>query len=290
MVLDEEAPRLALGLALGVNGLGGVLSNRLRTSSSRLSGSDFAMKEDLLDADAAVRWAVSNLPSFQDRLNGWINASVEVVIKELPLDPDKDAIIAVEKEPFPRLLNVEAGAYINAIRSSLDILACAIGKRDSVLFPDRICFPVAENAERFERGDYNGSSFVKQLSGTHRKIIKSIKPYGGGNNLLFALHQFDIERKHRRLLFIATRPVSITYGSSKKRDGDIIPLDDYSIPQRSQNETLLAHITKGAKEHDIQLATKIAFYEPTLIPLIPAVETIQLFAKLADSIIKAFDF
>lgn len=49
-------------------------------------------------------------------------------VKSAGLIPDtpNDMVVAVEKEPLPLSFNVEVGAYINAIRSSLDILATAM--------------------------------------------------------------------------------------------------------------------------------------------------------------------
>jgi hypothetical protein len=54
LVLDEVAPRLALGFALGVKGFGGVFSIRARTASRELSGV-FAMSEKpLVEAENKI--------------------------------------------------------------------------------------------------------------------------------------------------------------------------------------------------------------------------------------------
>src|SRR5687767_1265013 len=99
------------------------------------------MRDDLQDAKASVDWAVANLPSFETRLGDWVMANVAVSVKEMPADVPNNIIVATEKEVLPLAFNVEAGAYINAVRSSLDMLAWAIGKREMVLHPDEVYFP-----------------------------------------------------------------------------------------------------------------------------------------------------
>jgi len=87
------------------------------------------MRDDLLHAQAAVDWAVSNLPSFQERLYAWIAANIHIFLKETEPQIPHNVLVAVQKEPLPLTFNVEAGAYINVIRSSLDILAVALARR-----------------------------------------------------------------------------------------------------------------------------------------------------------------
>jgi hypothetical protein len=126
-----------------------------------------------------------------------------------PDNATHNVIVAREKDVLPVKFNVEAGAYINTIQSSLDILAYAIAKREMVLFPDEIYFPVAKSAADFNSGKYRGVRFIKQLSCTARTLIESTKPYQGGNEALWALHQFDVMRKHKRLLSVESSPASL---------------------------------------------------------------------------------
>jgi hypothetical protein len=187
--------------------------------------------------------------------------------------------------------NAEAGAYINSIRSGLDILAVAIGKRDNAPSPNKIYFPVAKSAAEFAAPNGRAVSFLNQLSARHRDIIEKLQPYKGGHNLLFILHQLDIARKHRQLLELSAEPASITIKSSRVRDGDIIRLDDYLQVQKTGNESLLAYTTKGATTPDIELAAKIVFNGPLFGSLrMPVVKAIQMFAQMADGIIVSFDF
>ena len=154
------------------------------------------MREDLLDAQASVDWAVTQLPAYQERIVAWLRNNIEVGFEETPPPATHDAIVLIEKAPFPRSFNVEFGAYINAICSSLDILATALASRDGgVCKPGEACFPVARSENTFMSGTYKGAKLVNGLPSRERSLIEELKPYKGGNEPLWSLHQLDIQRE-----------------------------------------------------------------------------------------------
>jgi hypothetical protein len=63
---------------------------------------------------------------FHQRLEAWLDAHVTIEIRDVPAPATHNPIVAVERELLPISFSVEAGAYINTIRSSLDILAMAL--------------------------------------------------------------------------------------------------------------------------------------------------------------------
>jgi hypothetical protein len=81
------------------------------------------MSGDLVEAQASVDWTFDQLQPFDQRLEAWLEANVVIEVRDLPPPATHNPIVALEKELLPIAFSVEAGAYINAIRSSLDILA-----------------------------------------------------------------------------------------------------------------------------------------------------------------------
>jgi hypothetical protein len=152
------------------------------------------MRDDLLEADASVRWAVAQFPSLQSRLNAWLQENISVVFEEFESNPDYEAIVALEKEPFPLVFSAEVGAYINCIRSALDFLACALVQRYGKTGSDlsKVYFPVASNGSEFMAGSDKGAEFMKRIPLSERLIVESLKPYKGGNKPLWALHRKQI--------------------------------------------------------------------------------------------------
>ena len=99
------------------------------------------MRDDLLDAQASVDSAVAKLPAFAEEIEIWLRENVNCHIEQLEPPIPYSPIIAKLKAPLPVAFNVEAGAYINAIRSSLDILASTLAVRYSVPKPENAYFP-----------------------------------------------------------------------------------------------------------------------------------------------------
>src|SRR5882672_2257560 len=167
------------------------------------------MQDDLLHAQASVDWAAAQLQPFQLRLNAWSKANINVSIKELPPDVPNNLIVATEKEALPLSFQVEAGAYLNAIRSSLDILAVTLAQRHCPALVDDAYFPMASSYDAFTCWNYKGHKFVKALPTEIRDIIEDLAPYKGGNKTLYALHHLDIVRKHVRLLSVVIQPMRL---------------------------------------------------------------------------------
>ncbi len=242
------------------------------------------MRDDLLDAQAAVDWTVAQFPSLSERIEIWLAENMEMVIKDQPAPATYDVIIAIPKEPLPRAFTIEIGAYINTIRSSLDILATAITNRYGIARPEDAYFPVAKSAASFAAGNYKGSKFIKALPPTERAIIEALNPYEGGNDLLWLLHDLEIMRKHRRLLGVAISPERFHIIGTEVRY-NFTPLDWLRVDDQ---ETILGMIAKGAPDYNMKIASYVTIYETGFAPK-PIVATLNEFASLANSIINLFD-
>ena len=248
------------------------------------------MREDLLDAQAAVDWAVSQFPALAQRIDSWLQLKVDVVIEDPDPSVPNNVIVAVEKEPLPLVFNAEVGAYINAVRSSLDILATALNDRYSIGDPNKAYFPVARSLAEFLSGGYKGAKFVKGLPPSERAKIEALNPYRGGNDLLWALHQFDIMRKHRRLLALSPIPYIFSVsGLGVHQHFTPLATGFMRADNVSENKVVLGLIAKSAPQYDMKLIPYVAFNEATLIDLKPVVRALDQFASAAKSIINLFD-
>jgi hypothetical protein len=246
-----------------------------------------AMRNDLLDAQASIDWVISKLPSLQKRLGRWCDVNVHVRMKELPPDNPNNLLVAVPKKPFPLAFNVEVGAYINAIRSSLDILASALSARNRVSNNPDARFPIYRCLYDFI-DPLGGLESIKWLSQTERTIVKSLNPYQGGNDLLWRLHQLDIMRKHRRLLSVSIRPATFSimgWGLSHH----YTPVST-GFMQVNNEETVLGFVPKGSTaQYNMKLTAYVYIEEVGIGTLKPPVSALNDFASLATSIVKRFD-
>jgi len=246
------------------------------------------MRDDLLDAQAAVDWAEAQFPAFRGRLDSWLRDNIDVLVEDLPPPATHNPIVAVEKSALPLAFNVEMGAYINTIRSGLDILATSLAHRYKIPRPDSAYFPVARSEDAFRRGDYKGHDFVKGLPDLQRRFIEALKPYDGGNKALWALHQLDIIRKHRRLVGVEMRPLRLSMAGRESLPPDFIPVHTATGWLRVNEKTVLGLIRKGA-DHEMKFIPHIAINEAGFVERKPIIATLYLFANLVTNIIKIFD-
>jgi hypothetical protein len=242
---------------------------------------------DILDAKETVDWAKAQLPSFSERIEAWLADNIYTDIREQPPRAEDDVIVVVQRSDMPRRFNVEVGVIINAIRSSLDILATAIAYRYSMSKPEDVYFPVVRDEAIFKSGKgYKGAKFVNALPLHARQAIEALRPYKGGNDALWRLHDLDIIRKHKRLLQTAVRPKEFHIIGWGIR-GQFTPTASW-MPVSDQ-ETVIGLLRKGTAYNQMKVAGYVTFDETGPDTPEPAAVTLANFLGLADSIINLFD-
>jgi hypothetical protein len=193
--------------------------------------------------------------------------------------------VAREKDVLPLAFNVEVGAYVNVMRTSLDILATSLARRFSMPRPDKVYFPVVETRSQFLAQTYKGIEFVKRLPAAERGILESLKPYKGGNDVLWALHSLDIRRKHRQLLTVEPHPSALSITGVGI---NFTPLGAGGWI-RSNDETILGFLRKGTPKPKFQYAPFIGFNESETGMSHAVLEALDQFARLTYSIVSLFD-
>src|SRR5208282_820791 len=163
------------------------------------------MRDDLSDAQVAVDWGKAQIKLLERRFLAWQAASVEIAFEQSDTDPSKKMAVAIEKVPFPLIIHAEAGAIINSLRSSLDILAASLARRNGVVPGHDTHFPIYRSAQE-AIDPVAGIEGKKWLSEAEVGIVKSIYPHEGRDSYPWTLHQLDIKRKHERLITLGTRP------------------------------------------------------------------------------------
>jgi hypothetical protein len=248
------------------------------------------MRDDLLHAQASVDWAESNLPAFRRKTSDWLKSNIYLTIRTQPPNSPNDVVVAVEKTALPLEFQVEAGAYVNAIRSSLDILACSLASRHCQSLVDETYFPVAASEAAFVSGNYKGNKFVKALPTRERSIIESLKPYKGGNGLLYPLHLLDVVRKHQRLLKAEFQPAHIHVGGSYAVRRAFTPVATGWM-RSGPDETVIGLLAKGAPQNPtIEVTSQISLGETAYLSHREVVTALYEFSNLAKAIIRNFDY
>lgn len=242
------------------------------------------MRDDLLDAHAAVDWGKAQLPVLERRCLSWNEHAVELVVVDEYLQSGQKAWVALEKTPLPAIINAEAGAIIGSLRSSLDLLAAALAKRNGVRPSEDTHFPIFGSLYDMIDPIY-GLECKKWLSQAEISAIKALEPYRGGNKLLWPLHHLNNVRKHERLVVVNVRPKILNIIAEGWQPGSNIS----PSMLRLKDTTLLFEISRDAPDPNIQLLLEVVFDEMIIgVFSKPLVRTLREFASTADSIIRLF--
>lgn len=231
---------------------------------------------DLIDAQTAIEWAEQQLPILKDRVERWANSYTTRIKTE---GGRKAYYLTIE--PLPAMINAETGAVINSIRSSLDLLASALATRNGFADSRKIQFPVCESLANLQKLK------IKELSATDLATIASLRPYKGGDDMLYALHELDNTRKHRRL--VKAIPFARGIGIESV-DGSIVT-PQYNRAWRDFGDVIpVLHTDAGAADCKVTLGgVYVAFDEPAaVVHGQQIVVAIPKFAELAASIIGRF--
>jgi hypothetical protein len=201
------------------------------------------MRDDLLDAQAAVDWTVTQIPLLQDALGKWQKSDPYRVFRQRDPHSDGYEIVAFEEKSLPLTFNVWVGALINSLRSALDLIAVALANRNGECTNSDRHFPIFDSElDMIDplRGIDNKER-KKWLSVKERSAIKKLKPYKGGDESLWLIHHLDIVRKHERLLIANPGIHSITnLGNVRMR-----PWTSTVVQRRNDNTILLGRMSRS---------------------------------------------
>lgn len=123
------------------------------------------------------------------------------------------------REPVPRELSAIIGDTVHNLRAALDIMACECVRRAG--HSDKnVYFPFAKSA--LDLDFQIDKKNMKRAGKPVVDLIKSLKPYAGGNVALRALHDLDVQDKHRAIIpVVMTVPSMIpVFDDGKRVEGD----------------------------------------------------------------------
>jgi len=244
------------------------------------------MRADLLDAQAALEWAEAQIPLLQQAFIDWQRANPYPVVQEPHPDGAGDVAVVYD-QPFPLTFNAWVGAIVGSLRSSLDLLAAALAKRNGKNPSADTHFPIYRSLHDFI-DPLTGIESKKWLSDRERAAIKAFEPYNGGDDPLWFLHRLDIARKHERL--ISVRPETTRYFMVGRR----IEVGGARVLERLENKTILFRLVPGerlsATQGNTLLTVFVTFNETTLgLADYEVTNILRIFTVRVTAILQAID-
>lgn len=169
------------------------------------------MSANLPDYRLKIERAKRHIQELAAEVSAFNSRSPYAVVKNL--DSQTGDIVFKLKiiEGIPRTWGPIIGDVIHNIRSSLDLLFCAVVRKCD---PTRqsykhVHFVVRETKEKFE-ADLPAN--IKGASPDAIKLIHDLKPYKAGNDPLWRLHGLDILDKHQAIIPVWSRYEAFNMG------------------------------------------------------------------------------
>jgi len=243
--------------------------------------------------------AEEHIKSLEHQLNSFLTSlPYKVRTKH---NSERKIIYYVESaEPTPDCLSLIAGDVIQNLISALDHLAYQIVCRDTgdnPPNPKRIYFPIAENLAKYE------SSKRKKMDGAQQRTfdaLDALKPYKGGNENLWALHQLNNIEKHRLLLTVGSKASGVNVGHLLARQlvnsfpaqavaalesmNIFLKPADTGFPLSAGFELYMGDVDE-IPDPEQQFQFDVALSEPGVIDGEPILDTINDFKKTVSEII-----
>lgn len=185
------------------------------------------------------------------------------------------------------------GDVIHNARSALDLLMVEVVK---FCDPNRVSynhvyFVIRESKEEFEKAL---PEKIKGASAEARRIIEDLKPYKGGDEAFYMLHQLDVADKHKAIIPVGAAHRNVTVDIAKPMReafpdmaGNLPPTLIALRPANRQfplqdGATVFTTGVDGPFNDDAQITIEIAFGEGQILegePLDPALAQIIQFVE-----------
>jgi hypothetical protein len=241
------------------------------------------MRDDLLDAKAAVDWAVAQIRILHRRISRWLERGPYFAVTVPDTQPGKELVKVKEREPIPPAVNAETGAVINMLRTSLDLLAVRLAERNGHMRPKDVYFPITSSVLDFIDPIDGAIKKLKRLSEADRLAVEQLRPYPGGDDRIYSLHLLDQLRKQQRLVVVSARPRSmglINCGSNSE--------PEFLYNGKLEDGTALFRLPSGTNAK-VDLRIEVTFNETPFANGRPVVTTLRDFATRTQEIIAKFD-
>lgn len=238
---------------------------------------------DLTGARAKLKWADNQITILGAQVTAFMAQNVYEV-RTPPNSKMRRATLYRNNVTVPDDIKTATGMIVQAQRDSLDHLVVALARRKNAAVKDTIpAFPICDSGKLFAANLRK----IADLSDADRDAIVALKPYKGGDNLLYALHWLSNKSKHRDLITAAQHGV----GAAITTDGAKGYVRKITVHQAlGPDGTPMAVVNMEADPQiKIKLSHAVSFREIPEAGSRPVIELLREFSKLAGEIIGGFD-
>jgi hypothetical protein len=195
-------------------------------------------------------------------------AGFEITLKEMP----------------PAIVSAVLGDAIHNLRAALDIAVSAIARARGKRF-DQTYFPFATFPDDIDRMIKKRATAAGDEA---MQICRELKPYQGGNDALWGLHQADIIDKHRTLI-VGVAVGDFRYSLLPQGPSGRVHMDVFC-----HHLSLESHFVPGIEGRELQHPFELGLTVEIVLPVgapesgKPVIAVLNEFSRVADEVIERF--
>lgn len=211
------------------------------------------------------------------------------VIQDNP-ETQRREFTVTRADPLPDELAVICGDAVHNLRSALDHLVWQLIIANGGKPNQNAAFPIWGSESKFKS---SRPGYAKGVSKQALDLLYGLKPYKGGSDALWRIHQLDIVDKHRLLLTVAMRHESVILDLGPLFESANFPSIPIGINPAEKVAievgSVLFSAPLGDEAHDKVKATfEVALSEPEIPIYEPAPKALHELTSFVDEVIDLF--
>ena len=245
--------------------------------------------------------AQQHAAELERRVQGFLqSAPFEVYEEEERATGDLLTRVRVHGQPPPELSTV-IGDVVHNARTALDHLVWQLVLANGSQPGEKTAFPIARSKDSFPS---YAKKCLKGVSKQASAAIEELRPYQGGDQRFWRLHQLDIEDKHHLLIPVGAAHRNVMISMTMNAWEDIPPVTFPPLALRPadrqyplQDGAVVFRIMKGARESEQETSRseygftfEVAFGDGTSVAGEPVIPTLaNLVAEIQQQVQPVID-
>jgi hypothetical protein len=222
-------------------------------------------------------WAEKHIEKLRITIADFGKVDPCIIRKEIDPKTGDVTYYVVSVPPIPGEVPLIMGDVLHNLRCALDYVAC--GLVGPACVTSKTKFPIRRDPKDWE---VSGLRMVDGASQEAIEALRRIRPYEGGNSLLYVLHTLNNIDKHRLLLTTTLKNIARTTREREQVVGNLLdekrPIvtgDDFPKVPLHAGQKLLTVPASEVKE-DVGFLLDVAFTESEPAKRMPVVITLEL--------------
>lgn len=247
--------------------------------------------DPLIGPRLKIERAYGHILDVKRSLEAFLQRQPYITLTEPNADGTKTVIKARRVHQLSPVVGLVVSDAIHNLRSTLDLLMCCMATKNGFTDMSGVHFPFGKTQQTFETA-VNEGKVRSKIGPDAIALIKELKPYKGGNDVLWALHDLDRIDKHISLITVGIARIGhAASGMFRPQSAGLVTVSAPTQWNTLEEETILMEITNfGEGDFQAEFTVDVAFGDIEPVQRKPVLAVLQDFANLVTRIFSTFEY